>query len=630
MDDYADFELLIARVRKKYLARVLRSPSGAGEGVPFALPSMVKNLRGLPERRSGRHLEIRQPDDELAEDFGERLFQAVFAGRVLELWRESVGRAGRKLCLRLRLGEDPHLLDIPWERLVDPALGPLAVAIPLLRVLDAPVAPRPLSVPSPLRVLCILSSPPDIPPLDVEREWAALDQALGEEVKLEPVPPALFQIGERLQKAEWHVLHFVGHGEVDEKGGVLYLENPSGIAQPVDHLQLGVFLAHESLRLIVLNSCEGARTGRSNAFSGVAQALVKRGIPAVVAMQQPISDAAAIVFAKHLYGALARGSFLGSALVEARKALLGEHKAEWAIPVLYLNGPDGYIVTLRPAISPPNLWWIISSIAAGVVLLSLVIWLLARGPAPAPKPPLPKPRRTSAENPKTCLSPKEMDIAFVEIPGGVFEMGDKMHRDGRPVHQVSITQPFCLSVYEVTRELWSRVLKTPPPPDDQLSVPVQGITLEEARHFMDLLNELDPSGHHRLATEAEWELAARAGTQTVYSFGSDEEALPLHGNCRGGEDGFAGLAPVGQLRANGLGLHDMYGNVYEWVSDWYGPYSGKREVNPRGRPVQGERGIRRGGSWESGAHVCSSGHRSIVQPNRSNEETGFRIVREIR
>ena len=101
---------------------------------------------------------------------------------------------------------------------------------------------------------------------------------------------------------------------------------------------------HRSLRLAVLNSCEGARGGRTDPFSGTAQSLIQQGIPAVVAMQFEITDDAAITFAHELYEAVADGYPLDAAIAEARKAIRGQpNPVEWATPVLYLRAPDGRI-----------------------------------------------------------------------------------------------------------------------------------------------------------------------------------------------------------------------------------------------------------------------------------------------
>jgi len=103
---------------------------------------------------------------------------------------------------------------------------------------------------------------------------------------------------------------------------------------------------HRSLRLVILNACEGARSARDDPFGGVAQALVRQGIPAVIAMQFEISDPAALTFSQSFYQAIADGLPVDLAMVEARRAIFAEgYEVEWATPVLYLRSPDGRIFT---------------------------------------------------------------------------------------------------------------------------------------------------------------------------------------------------------------------------------------------------------------------------------------------
>jgi formylglycine-generating enzyme required for sulfatase activity len=639
MKSYVDFELEIERVGRKYRAKVIKAPRGRGARCSFTLPA-EEELEGfrhdLANDRSSRHLEIDQPRRGSVEALGRRLFDKVFCQKVREAWRASRDRMDDRLRLRLHLEEDARLLAIPWELLFDPDRGRfVATERPVIRTLDSPTSPRPLAAPKPLRMLAVLSCPPDIPPLEVEREWSVLDQALGETMELKKsIPPTLDEIDHALRGSEWHILHFVGHGRADEEGGFLFLQGQEGTSRAVDHIRLGTFLGHESLRLVVLNACEGARPGRSDPFSGVAQALLSGGVPAVLAMQESVSDAAAIAFAKHFYGALAQGAALDEALLEARRALYRQSEAEWVIPVLYLNAPDGDLVSSGQGgvVDPPPVTGrLIAAAIAGGLLLLLGFWLWSRrdlDPDPATVASLatlpPRPPKGSADNPQECPSPPDLDIAFVKIPEGEFPMGERRGRE----KTVRISKAYCLGAYEVTRELWNRVMDNGKVlPDNERHLPEQGVTFDEAQQFLDRLNELDPSAHYRLPTEAEWERAARAGTRTRYIFGDDAGDLFRYGNCKG-KDRFPEAAPVGQLQPNDWGLYDMYGNVAEWVSDWYAPEPDRSRPDPQG-PREGEKKIRRGGSWNSSAKTCSSGARSGVKPNSEFQENGFRIVREI-
>ncbi len=110
---------------------------------------------------------------------------------------------------------------------------------------------------------------------------------------------------------------------------------------------------HESLRVAVLNACEGARSSKQDPFAGSAQTLVQQGIPAVIAMQFEIADDVASTFAHELYGALADSYPIDAAVTEARKAIFAMgREVEWATPVLYLRAPDGRIFDVdRPAVN---------------------------------------------------------------------------------------------------------------------------------------------------------------------------------------------------------------------------------------------------------------------------------------
>lgn len=627
MNDFVDFELLIHRVGQRFRARVLRSPAGTGAGPLFDLPSTYF----LDEGGEGRNFQT-EPELRYSGGVGRLLFSVVFAGPVLELWRGSPTH-GEQFRLWLRLEDDPLLASVPWELMDDPAKGPLGVTIPILRTLEMPAVPQLRPVDGTLRILTVLSSPADVERIDVKQEWEVLEQALGDRVELRSVEPRLDRLDEKLRESEWHILHFVGHGLVDDGGGALVLVKADGSAQNVGRDQLGVFLPQSSLRLIVLNVCDGARPGGWDMFSGVAQTLLRNGVPAVIAMRQIISDKAAIAFAQSFYQALASERPLGTALLEARKRLYRDFQTEWGVPVLYLGSVEDRILPLPPPPLPPTVaehrlrrMLQIASIMICGLLVALATCLLLWPKRSVIVPPL-----DPGENPPDCPSPDWLGMAFVEIRSGIFQMGqEKGDKSDEPVHQVRITRDFCLGATEVTEGQWSSVMGLPPPPAHEKDFPVQGITFQAAQSFLDNLNDLDETsdGRYRLPTEAEWEMAARAGTKTFYHFGDDRKPLSVHANCKS-NDGFDGPAPVGQFKPNGWGLYDMYGNVFEWVSDWYEPYSNAPVKDPVG-PTKGEQRIRRGGSWESGRKLCSSGARSAVAPTGQHQENGFRIVREIR
>lgn len=373
---YQNFDLLLERSAEGFRARVLDSPAGRPSGtftLPFTEPELADLLARIMESQptSGR---LSSPALEAARAFGQRLYNAVFGGEIGDCLKTSVDRAEEQnagLRLRLHLTDAPELVELPWEYLYSPALKRfigLSVETPLVRYLEQREAIRPLAVKPPLRVLALIASPKDLPPLDIERELANLNAAL-ENLRqrdlvvvgplLHPTAAALQQ---HLRRQDCHILHFVGHGGFDPASGdgMVMLEDEAGRSRMIKGTDLGTLLHdHRPLRLAVLNACEAARGSRAAPFAGTAQSLVQQGIPAVIAMQFNISDEAAIVFSREFYGALADNYPVDAALVEARKAisLLGTG-VEWGTPVLYMRAADGRIFELagvpqpRPAPEP--------------------------------------------------------------------------------------------------------------------------------------------------------------------------------------------------------------------------------------------------------------------------------------
>jgi len=223
---------------------------------------------------------------------------------------------------------------------------------------------QPIAVTPPIRVLVMLSSPVDYPALDVEAEWTKLTSALADllasgQIAIERLDDAtLTALQKRLRRSQYHIFHFIGHGEFDQtlQEGVLLLEREQQRGHRVGSQYLGMLLHdHESLRVAVLNACEGARSSRQDPFAGSAQTLVQQGIPAVIAMQFEIADDVAGTFAHEFYGALADSYPIDAAVTEARKAIFAAgFEVEWATPVLYLRAPDGRIFEVDHAVAAPK------------------------------------------------------------------------------------------------------------------------------------------------------------------------------------------------------------------------------------------------------------------------------------
>jgi len=178
---------------------------------------------------------------------------------------------------------------------------------------------------------------------------------------------------------------------------------------------------------------------------------------------------------------------------------------------------------------------------------------------------------------------------MIWIPQGEFKMGSPEDEPGRypdegPVHEVTIPHGFWMDQYEVTQEQFEKLMQSNPSSTfHTANLPVNRITWQEANDYCDQLTETErhsgtlPLGFvYRLPTEAEWEYACRAGTETAYSYGDYTEGLSQHGWWAGNSDGLPD--PVGKLTPNPWGLYDIHGNLFEWCLDKYKPYPGGREL----------------------------------------------------
>ena len=224
-----------------------------------------------------------------------------------------------------------------------------------------------------------------------------------------------------------------------------------------------------------------------------------------------------------------------------------------------------------------------------------------------------------------------LGMEFVLIEPGTFEMGSPETESGRfdeegPVHELTISQPYYLGKTEVTQEQWQAVMGSNPSrfSDCGGNCPVERVSWEDAQEFIAALNRQEGVTVYRLPTEAEWEYAARAGTRTAYSFGDD--AAHLGAYAWYGDNTDFEPHPVGQKRPNGWGLHDMHGNVWEWVADRYGAYPRDAVTDPRGANSGAAR-VYRGGGWSDTARVCRVAPRLRDSPGYRFFDLGFRLAR---
>jgi formylglycine-generating enzyme required for sulfatase activity len=203
----------------------------------------------------------------------------------------------------------------------------------------------------------------------------------------------------------------------------------------------------------------------------------------------------------------------------------------------------------------------------------------------------------------------------------------------RPQHRVRITKPFYLGQTEVTQGQWEAVMGSKPWSGKKhnregADYPASYVDWNDAAEFCRKLS-MREGKTYRLPTEAEWEYACRAGTTTAYHFGDDESRLSEYawygGTFDRGKSEKRFAQPVGRLKPNAWGLHDVHGNVWEWCHDWYEKY----DDGPVGDPAGAEMGryrVYRGCSWVNRGGDCRSARRSFNLPDYRKAILGLRVV----
>jgi formylglycine-generating enzyme required for sulfatase activity len=211
---------------------------------------------------------------------------------------------------------------------------------------------------------------------------------------------------------------------------------------------------------------------------------------------------------------------------------------------------------------------------------------------------------------------------FVRIDAGEFMMGSENgDADEKPVHRVRISRPFEMGKFEVTQAQWEAVTGSNPSYFKGAKLPVENVSWEDARQFIEKLNAQNDGYFYRLPTEAEWEYACRAGSTGDYAGNLD--AMAWYGDISG-----AKTHPVGQKQPNAWGLYDMHGNVWEWCQDWYSAnyYAQSPGADPQG-PASGSARVTRGGGWNFSAVGCRSASRFRNASGSHNRYLGFRLAR---
>ncbi|MDD5391559.1 MAG: SUMF1/EgtB/PvdO family nonheme iron enzyme [Thiothrix sp.] len=599
-------------------------------------------------------------------------------------------RAGMGLRIRLRLSGAPSLINIPWELLFDAAnndyIG-LSVNTPVIRKLDLAQQPSIRQAVGVLRVLVMISSPTGYYPLDVKREWERINtatQGLQSDGKLmlEQVEPSLAALQRALRRGEYHVFHYIGHGGFDSQNndGLLVLEDKDKKGHLVSGQYLGALLHDETtLQLVLLNSCSGGRTSATDPFAGVGQSLLQKSIPAVIAMQFEITDDAAITFSHEFYAALADGYPIDAAVAEARKMIYAEdNQLEWATPVLYTS-IDGGGLLREP--TPEELLYIEKQQRQREEIKRQV-GLQPQAEERKPQEELmhqteshsvglPLPTIKTISEPllvapqvfawktiaiigvmlmlgiggfvwKRYFDVQPIESEMVSIPAGTFTMGcvkgrddanNDCENDEKPAHKVTLSA-FQIGKYEVTFDEWDACEKAKacPHAEDQGwgrgKLPVITVSWNDiTQKYIPWLNQ-KTGKNYRLPTEAEWEYAARGGTDKAYPWGNNIGKNNASCDGCGSQWDNKQTAPVGSFSTNGYGLYDTSGNVWEWVADCYSySYQG---AAPDGT-VRNNCGtsidrILRSGSWNFLGNSCRSANRNAEHPDLRDKYSGFRLA----
>jgi formylglycine-generating enzyme required for sulfatase activity len=219
-----------------------------------------------------------------------------------------------------------------------------------------------------------------------------------------------------------------------------------------------------------------------------------------------------------------------------------------------------------------------------------------------------------------------LGLRMVWVKPDSFRMGSPESEEGRysdegPVHDVTL-DGFWLGKHEVTQAQYEAVTGKNPSHFKGASLPVETVRWDDAMDFCRRLSQRTGKTY-TLPSEAQWEYACRAGSQTRFCFGDSDSGLDAYAWYSGNSG--SKTHPVGEKSPNAWGLHDMHGNVWEWCSDWDGPYSSGSVRNPTG-PSDGSDRVLRGGGWGGSPQGCRSAYRYGYTPGDSYVFLGFRVL----
>ncbi len=339
--NYQDFQILVDKNKN------IRASSSQGEVSGELSLDMSRTKHTL------KLIEHQVKDAELLKGLGNELYQALFPNQINARFHATMAEAkAKKDSVRLRLiFESPEVASIPWEFLYDEGnntfLGNNTETV-LSRYIDIPLQKRDIKAASlPLKVLLVISAPSNLSKLDVSGEEKLIQEALKKhiekgKIELDVLKTATRRdIQQKLREKPYNVFHFIGHGEFEDNKGNIILVDEEGRAKYMnDETFANFFLGNSNIGLVILNSCKGATVSSNQAMRGTAPNLVRRGIPAVVAMQYSILDTTAKLFADEFYRTLALGYPVDAAIQTTRNAIsmeTGLDKRDFATPVLYMR-----------------------------------------------------------------------------------------------------------------------------------------------------------------------------------------------------------------------------------------------------------------------------------------------------
>jgi len=359
-------------------------------------PPNPATIRGFA---SFGEVDLTQPPLSLVE-LGQQLYGALFQGTLRDSWVTAQGIAQhRNETLRLRLGlKGLRLPRLPWEVLyandtptersrpagVGPVSRPLTAGTHVIfsryqpNTRLATESLRTVIEPGqPLRVLMVIAAPTDRERLELEQEAKQLQQELGApspsaaggatvvpDIQLTILKqPGREQLTQALEQGRYQILHYAGHSDLGANGGSLYLvNNRTGLTEILTGNDLAGLLVNNGIRLAIFNSCRGAYTAAADSSNdqkqNLAETLVSRGIPAVLAMAEQIPDNVALTLTWLFYRNLKLGYPIDLSLGRARQGLIsayGSHQLYWALPILYLHPEfDGCITPTHRSTTPAD------------------------------------------------------------------------------------------------------------------------------------------------------------------------------------------------------------------------------------------------------------------------------------